>query len=608
MSEKLCLLVCAYLASEVKAVCAEKGFQDVEVLVFPGHCGQNVLKEDLLPVLDRCGKKNQSLVLGGPCLQGLATEERDDDQAAFFHVKDHCAAFFCNHGFVHSLVDQKKLIITPGWLADWRKNMDRGLVSEPVQKIILFDTGIDGNVSGKLKDFADFCNLNFKKIFIGLDYLELLITNHVLKWREKTLADTVLSQKREASDYAMSLDLLGRLTKAATETEAVEAILELFTILFAPAVIFYVPFKKNRPGKIRGNGLSVASLPESHITIPDFSREQYAFTESGRGFWLQLKGRDETLGVLKIDEIQFYQYREHYLNLALVMIDVCSLAIDNTRTYQELTDTARIAGKAEVATDILHNVGNILNSINISIEKSLEILRKSATVSLPEVVGLMMEQQENLAYFLTEDPQGSKLPAYFVKMADYIVDERQNLQGEMASLARNIGHVKTIVRMQQFYAVEKDILERVYLEDLFDDVLQIHSDRLCAENIQVVKEYGEIGAVQTYRHKILQILVNLISNSIDALVESEKSDKKITLILTRSGEKFVRIKVVDNGVGIDKNLLTRIFSFGFSTKRSRHGFGLHSAANLAAVLHGSLTALSAGPGKGASFLLEIPVE
>jgi len=107
------------------------------------------------------------------------------------------------------------------------------------------------------------------------------------------------------------------------------------------------------------------------------------------------------------------------------------------------------------------------------------------------------------------------------------------------------------------------------------------------------------------KHKVLQILVNLIRNARHACEDSGHPEKRLT-IQVRKSASVVRISVTDNGVGIPAENLTRIFNHGFTTRKSGHGFGLHSGAIAARETGGLLTAHSDGPGKGATFTLELP--
>ena len=115
-------------------------------------------------------------------------------------------------------------------------------------------------------------------------------------------------------------------------------------------------------------------------------------------------------------------------------------------------------------------------------------------------------------------------------------------------------------------------------------------------------------AVLADKHKVLQILVNLLRNAKHALEEGGGGDKRLKLRVGINGERRVKISVSDNGVGIAPEHLSRIFEHGFTTRKEGHGFGLHSGALAAREMGGSLGAHSAGPGQGATFTLEFPAQ
>jgi C4-dicarboxylate-specific signal transduction histidine kinase len=122
----------------------------------------------------------------------------------------------------------------------------------------------------------------------------------------------------------------------------------------------------------------------------------------------------------------------------------------------------------------------------------------------------------------------------------------------------------------------------------------------------LMRDFQARPIVTVERHKVLQILVNIIRNAKFACDESGRSDKRMTVRITQD-DRHVRIAVIDNGVGIPQENLTRIFAHGFTTRKTGHGFGLHSGALAAKELGGELLAQSDGPGKGATFTLEFPV-
>lgn len=160
--------------------------------------------------------------------------------------------------------------------------------------------------------------------------------------------------------------------------------------------------------------------------------------------------------------------------------------------------------------------------------------------------------------------------------------------------------------MQQNYARTSGILEPIQVADLVEDAARMNTGAMARHNVKVVREFKEIAPILTEKHKVLQILVNLIRNAKYACDDSGRDDKQVTLRIT-NGDGRIKISVIDNGVGIPPENLTRIFNHGFTTKKDGHGFGLHSGALAAKELGGALMAFSEGTGRGATFTLELPV-
>ncbi len=278
------------------------------------------------------------------------------------------------------------------------------------------------------------------------------------------------------------------------------------------------------------------------------------------------------------------------------------------KTQKKLVDTSRQAGMAEVATGVLHNVGNVLNSVNVSATLVTENLKKSKAGSLTSVVTLLQEHAADLGAFLADSPQGQQLPIYLDRLAKRLASEQLDSLKELELLRQNIEHIKDIVSMQQSYAKVSGLRETVKVAELIDDALRMNAGGLVRHDVQLVREYDEHAPeITVEKHKVLQILINLIGNAKYACDESKRQDKRLTVRVT-NGDDRVRIAVEDNGVGIRPENLTRIFAHGFTTKRDGHGFGLHSGALAAKELGGALHVHSEGSGLGATFTLELPVE
>jgi C4-dicarboxylate-specific signal transduction histidine kinase len=275
------------------------------------------------------------------------------------------------------------------------------------------------------------------------------------------------------------------------------------------------------------------------------------------------------------------------------------------QAQSELLATAHQAGMAEIATNVLHDVGNILNSVNVSCSMIVDKVCKSRIGSVAKTASLLREHADDLAAFFTRDPTGQKLPDFLGKLAGRLSEEQAEMLQELRLLSQNIEHIKDIVAMQQNYANVSGITETVSVIDLVEDSLRMNADALTRHEVQPIREYSEVPPIKTEKHKVLQILVNLIRNAKYACDESGRADKQMTMRVT-NGHDCVRVAVIDNGVGIPPENLIRIFSHGFTTRVDGHGFGLHSAVLAAQDMGGSLTAHSEGAGAGATFVLELP--
>ena len=273
---------------------------------------------------------------------------------------------------------------------------------------------------------------------------------------------------------------------------------------------------------------------------------------------------------------------------------------------EKLIDTAHRAGMAEVAADVLHNVGNVLNSINVSATVIREKVTSSELANLEKVAGIINEHTDDLGTFLTEHPQGKNIPVYLTEVSKCLTDEQTDIIYKLKVLTENIQHIKEIVSMQQSYAKVSGVEVQTSISKLAEDAIQINSAGLGRHGARLIREFEELGDVEIDKQKVLQILVNLISNAKYALSGSKREEKLLTIRIYKHSEERFRIEVADNGVGISEDNLAKIFSYGFTTKKDGHGVGLHSSALAVKEMGGTLTVHSDGLGQGATFTLELP--
>ena len=271
---------------------------------------------------------------------------------------------------------------------------------------------------------------------------------------------------------------------------------------------------------------------------------------------------------------------------------------------QRMVSLSHEAGKAEVATGVLHNVGNVLNSINVSANCVRDLCSQSRIPSLRKVVGLL-EEQEDLATFFSNDPRAKAVPEFLSGITSRLETEQESVQTEISNLIEHVNHVKVVVAMQQSFAGVSGLEEPVCLFKLFADAELLLSNSIYRHEIELTLDFEEFPMLMIERQRVLQVVVNLLKNAKDSLTSSSTDNRKLTVKASRQNE-WLKVEVIDNGTGIASADLTKIFSHGFTTKEQGHGFGLHSCANAIQGMGGELTAKSDGLGHGATFTMTIP--
>ena len=274
--------------------------------------------------------------------------------------------------------------------------------------------------------------------------------------------------------------------------------------------------------------------------------------------------------------------------------------------HKQLIHASRLAGRAEIATSVLHNVGNVLNSVNVSADLTTSRIRNSRLLDLHRVVTLLQANEANLTAFFGQDDRGKRLPGYLGKLARQVDVDQEQVLAELAELKNGIDHIKDIVAMQQDYARLGGVADVINVTSLVEDSLRFNEAALTRHGIALRREFEDVPTIVVDKHRVLQILVNLIRNAKQACEESDCAEKMVTVRVTTSG-LGVQVSVRDNGVGILAENLTRIFSHGFTTKKQGHGFGLHSGALTARELGGELRVESGGCEQGAIFTLDLPL-
>ncbi len=276
---------------------------------------------------------------------------------------------------------------------------------------------------------------------------------------------------------------------------------------------------------------------------------------------------------------------------------------------KSIVDAAHKSGMAEMATGVLHNIGNILNSVSVSVEEVSRIARNSKVKGLIKANSMLLDNMDNIGEFISNDSKGKKLAEYYLKVGEIINNELNYIIDESKSLSEKTTMMKEVITTQQAYATAGIFTEEFQVAPLIEDALKVQEASLHKWGVDVIKHIAKTPNVAAQKSQLLQVITNLIKNAKEATAENDNQNrhKEIVIEIDSYNEKTVFVSVYDNGCGIHENNLANIFNHGFTTKENGHGFGLHTSANSMTEMGGSLTASSDGPQLGACFTVSIPI-
>jgi signal transduction histidine kinase len=303
---------------------------------------------------------------------------------------------------------------------------------------------------------------------------------------------------------------------------------------------------------------------------------------------------------------------EHFAHMVDLDVEKTKLAEELREQARQLLHAqsrllaeARRAGMAQIATNVLHNVGNVLTSVNVAAHVVADRVRDTRAVRVADIASLL----EKLLATESSSPEDQErmrmLPGYVRELATALSTEREELLAELQRLGASVEHIKNVVAMQQSYAGASGIVEHARVTQLVDDALRLQEDALARGGVVVTRNYCDPRPMSLDRTRTMQILVNLIENARHAM-ENAHGERRLA-VAVRDGGEWIDVDVADGGCGIAREHLAKIFSHGFTTKPQGHGFGLHSCALAAREMGGELSVHSDGPGAGATFTLRLPV-
>jgi len=273
-----------------------------------------------------------------------------------------------------------------------------------------------------------------------------------------------------------------------------------------------------------------------------------------------------------------------------------------------VVETARRSGMSEIANGILHNVGNVLNSVNVSAGLVAERVRRSTAPRLTRLASLVEEHSGDLGDFVTRDPRGRHLVPYLSELSRLMASEHEQMEHEVDALSEGIEHIRELVSSHQAYAGRSGLRESVDLREALESAVRISAQAGAgAGAVDLEWRLDEIPPLRVDRHRLIEILVNLVKNAFEALGEAPLEPRLRLAVRADRAAGRVCIEVSDSGPGIAPAHQTAVFQHGFTTKPQGHGFGLHASANAAKEMGATLSLRSPGELGGATFVLELPL-
>ena len=293
-------------------------------------------------------------------------------------------------------------------------------------------------------------------------------------------------------------------------------------------------------------------------------------------------------------------------NLEIEMSRRETIDAERQRLQEELVDISVAACKAEVATGVLHNVGNVMNSVNVTAGMMRQKLKDQIHSQLNKAVTMLSEYEDDLGRFFTSDARRK----HFMPFLRQLNDRSGDLLVEVQSLIENVDHVNSVVTAQRAHATTSAQESLCEPEEIIQSAIQITTESFRESRIKLNQSFDKINPVVLDKEKLLQVLVNLLSNARNAIDKAKSNQREVSINLRAEGCHEFKITVMDTGIGIAAADIEGIFSQGFLTRNThrRYGSGLHHNAQVIQEMGGTLTATSGGKNQGASFQISLPIQ
>ncbi|SMF04888.1 sensor histidine kinase [Pseudobacteriovorax antillogorgiicola] len=291
--------------------------------------------------------------------------------------------------------------------------------------------------------------------------------------------------------------------------------------------------------------------------------------------------------------------------LRLIEYEVIKKTEQLTANQRELVEASRKAGMAEVAIGFLHNIGNIMTSLFVSCSEALDQAHRDFYPNRAKnFVALVREKVPELEVYL--QAEGREVLNFWNLLNSEEEHNKEERITNLERIRRGLQNVDEIVKLQLNYAKIPDLEEVMTLQSIIDKVLDLCYLEIQKNKVKIHVDIADKTTLTSVQSKVSQILVNLLLNAIQAFPPDAQSRQVWIQALASETETEISFSIRDNGCGISPENQVKIFNFGFTTKNTGNGLGLHSSSLMAYELGGVLVVESPGVGKGATFSLTLP--
>ncbi|NVO04967.1 MAG: DUF1638 domain-containing protein [Rhodoferax sp.] len=578
---RLCILSCANFHAEIQACLDAEAWADVVCAALPARCGRPALTWDEIGAAVPPGC-TQVLLLGRACLGGLGAPPPGCVPTRVL-VQEQCFHLIAGPTQVAEEINQGSYLVSPGWLGQWRQQLEKlGFAPDHAAEffhdftkgLTLLDTGIQADSTQHLQDLATALDLPARRVPVGLDHMRLFLKNLVLQWRLD--AADVAAQERQRqharllSEHVSALDLLGQLTRQRQEAEVLAGMEDMFRMLFAPQGYHYLAAADD----------PVPGLPAGLRDVLVGLDQAYAWTPSQQGFVLRLLGTQQPLGFVVVDGLQFPQFKEQYLNLALSLRDVCALAIESARNRKRLIEAEKMASLGAMVAGIAHEI-NTPVGVGVLAASTLQHQTRDLAAAFAE----RRMTQTDLRNYLEASRAGTDLIASSLERVGKLIASFRRVSIQ--------GHRQTLQSLTVATSLQDTITS--FGERLQKGPYRISVD--CAPNI----------VVQGYPGDLESVFTNLIANSLQHGFKG-RAEGSIQIRVEQQATGL-RMVYADDGKGLSAEASQRIFDPFFTTDmQSGMGLGMHLVYNLITQRMGGSIRVDPQHGQGARFLIEVPTQ